>query len=164
MGMVLCVRGASPDYLDQLRKDTKLADDYLFDEAAYVAGELVDFDKAWNALQFLFTGSGVESDHPLSLIPENVEHIGTDNGYGFPWIFSPTRVAAFHVALDALTDDDLKARYNPAAMAAADVYLADVFVDEGEEGLEYLFQSVPAFRALLQKCAGAGWGMVGIIT
>jgi hypothetical protein len=164
MGMVLCLRGASLDVVETLRADTALADNFLFDQAAYEAEELIDFDKAWHALHFLFTGTAEESSLPLSLLPDKAEQVGTDNGYGPPWILSPAQVAAFHAAFSVLTDADLAARYDPEAMAAAQVYLADSLVDEGDEGFEYVMQSVPQLRALMQRWADAGWSVVGIIT
>jgi hypothetical protein len=164
MGMVLCLRGATPEELSALRADTDAADEFLFDDAAYEAGKIVDFDKAWNALHFMFTGCDAESDHPMSFFPNSPERIGTDNGYGGPWIYTPAQVAAFDAALRDLTDEQIESRYDPAAMAAANVYLADVFVDEGADALEYVMQSVPQLRALAQHCADTGSGMVGIIT
>ena len=164
MGMVLCLRGASAQELANLRADADAADEFLFDDDAYESGDLVDFDKAWNALQFMFTGADAESDHPLSFFPNNPERIGTDNGFGGPWVFAPERVAAFNAALAELSDDELKARYDPAEMVKHDVYLADSLADEGEVGLEYVMQGVPALRALVERCAASGSGMVGIIT
>lgn len=162
--MVLCLRGANEQDLVKLRADTNAADDFLFDDEAYKKGDLVDFDKAWHALQFMFTGSGDESDHPLSLIPTNPERIGTDNGYGGPWLISQARVVAFNAALSELTDKQLESRYDPAAMAERDIYLADMFVEEGSEALEYIMQSIPELRALVARCADEKSGMVGIIT
>ncbi|OYW44378.1 MAG: hypothetical protein B7Z33_11080 [Sphingomonadales bacterium 12-68-11] len=164
MGMVLCLRGASSEQMAALRADPDAADAFLFDDAAYEAGEIVGFDKAWNSLHFMFTGNGAESDHPLSFFPNEPEQVGTDNGYGGPWFYTPAQVAAFNAALRDLTDAELESRYDPAAMAAADVYLADLFVDEGPEALEYIMQSIPQPRALTQRCADSGSGMVGIIT
>lgn len=164
MGMVLCLRGASLDDLSRLRADVSAADDFLFDDNAFEAREIVDFDKAWNALQFMFTGTDAESDHPLSFFPNDPERVGSDNGYGGPWVFTPAQVDAFNSALAELTDDQLAARYNPTEMVNHDVYLADTLVDEGPEGLEYVMQSVPDLRALVARCAASGSGMVGIIT
>ena len=164
MGMVLCLRRADDDDLRKLRGDTEAADDFLFDDDAYASGELVDFDKAWNALHFMFTGNGAETDHPLSFFPNNAERIGTDNGYGGPWIYTPAQVNAFNGALGALSDEELKARYHPSEMVKHDVYLADALVDDGPEGLEYVMQSVPALRALMEKSASEGSAVVGIIT
>ena len=164
MGMVLCLRGANQEDLARLRSDEAAADQFLFDEAAFDEGEIVDFDKAWNALQFMFTGSDAESDHPLSFFPNDPERIGTDNGYGRSWIYTPVQVAAFDSALRELSDEDLEARYDPPALAAAGVYLADMFLAEGPEALEYVMQGVPQLRALTKRCADAGMAMVGIIT
>ena len=164
MGMVLCLRGASDAQIATLRISSDTADKFLFDDAAYTAGELVDFDKAWNALHFMFTGCDAESDHPLSFFPNNPERIGTDNGYGGPWIYTPTQVKAFNAALCELSDEEIQSRYDPRAMAAAGVYLADSLVDDGPEGLEYVMQGVPQLRTLAQRCADADYAMVGIIT
>jgi len=164
MGMVLCLRGASSEDLNKLREDADAADEFLFDEQAYNAGELVDFDKAWNVLQFMFTGSDAETDHPLSFFPNNPERIGTDNGYGGPWVFTPAQVTAFNAALVELSDEELEARYDPAEMAKHNVYLAESLIDDGPEGFEYVMQSVPDLRALVERCAATGSGMVGIIT
>ena len=164
MGMVLCLRAANSSQLDALRSDPRAADEFLFDDAAYETGEIVDFDKAWNALHFMFTGCDAESDHPLSFFPNKPERIGTDNGYGGPWIYTLAQTAAFNAALCVLSDADIEARYDPRAMAAANVYLAEALVRDGPEGLEYVMQSVPQLRELLQRCADSGSAMVGIIT
>ena len=164
MGMVLCLRSASAEDLTKLRADADAADEFLFDETAFETGEIVDFDKAWNALQFMFTGCDAESDHPLSFFPNDAERLGTDNGYGGPWIYTPAQVSAFNAALCELTDEQLESRYDPAAMVAADVYLAVSLLRDGPEGLEYVMQAVPKLRTLAQRCADAGSAMVGIIT
>jgi Domain of unknown function (DUF1877) len=164
MGMVLFLRGVSELELDGLRADTGAADDFVYNDDAYESGEQIDFDKAWNALQFMFTNCANESDHPLSLIPLTSERIGTDGGYGAPWVFSSSRVATFNAELMALTDEQIESRYDPAEMAKHDVYLADMFVDEGAEALEYIMQGVPALRALLKRCAEGQFCMVGVIT
>ena len=164
MGMVLCLRVANEADLSKLRGDANAADEFLFDDDAYVSGELVDFDKAWNALHFMFTGNGAETDHPLSFFPNSPERIGTDNGYGGPWIYTSAQVKAFNDALVALSDEELQARYDPSEMIKHDVYLADALVDDGPEGLEYVMQSVPALRILMEKSATQGSAVVGIIT
>ena len=162
--MVLCLRQANDDDLHRLRGDVDAADQFLFDEDAYTSGELVDFDKAWNALHFMFTGDGAETDHPLSFFPNDPERVGTDNGFGGPWIYTSAQVKAFNDALCALSDEELQARYNPSEMVKHDVYLADALVDDGPEGLEYVMQSVPALRVLMERSAAAGSAVVGIIT
>jgi hypothetical protein len=164
MGMVLCLRGATADELANLRADAAAADAFLFDEGAFERRELVDFDKAWNALHFMFTGNDAETDHPLSFFPNNPERIGTDNGYGGPWVYTPDQVAAFNAALTELSDEDIESRYDPAEMVKHGVYLADSLVDEGPEGLEYVMQSVSELRTLVARCTANGSSMVGIIT
>jgi hypothetical protein len=164
MGMVLCLREVNAEALAELRANADAADEFLFDEQAFEKGEIVDFDKAWNALHFMFTGKDAETDHPLSFFPNNPDRIGTDNGYGGPWVFTPEQVKAFQTSLAAISDEELEARYDPVSMAKHDVYLADTFVDEGPEALEYIMQSVPDLRALMERSAANGSSVVGIIT
>ncbi len=164
MGMVLCLRGANADELNLLRSDVAAADDFLFDDDAYHRGEIVDFDNAWNVLQFMFTNCADESDHPLSLIPLDPERIGSDSGYGKPWILSSSRVSAFHLELQKLSDEQLKSRYDPAEMVKHDVHLARSLVNEGQEGFEYVMQSIPDLKALIQRCSDENASIVGIIT
>jgi len=55
-----------------------------------------------------------------------------------------------------LSDDELRRRYDPAAMAAQDVYMADFLAVEGEMGWEYVMQSIPALRSLLDRSVETG--------
>ncbi|OYX08106.1 MAG: hypothetical protein B7Z08_10850 [Sphingomonadales bacterium 32-68-7] len=126
MGMVLCLRGASSEQMAALRADPDAADAFLFDDAAYEAGEIVGFDKAWNSLHFMFTGNGAESDHPLSFFPNEPEQVGEQ----------------FAVRLGGVLV--------PAA--------------PGPRGRDEPPESIPQPRALTQRCADSGSGMVGIIT
>lgn len=164
MGMVLCLREASDDQLELLRSDQGAADEFLFDDAAFARDEIVDFDKAWNVLHLMLCGSDIESDHPLSLLINEPERLGSDNGYGGPWIIPAQRMAQFNIELLALTDEALMARFDPKQLAKSDAYLADSLAEEGPEALEYIMQSVPSLRALAQRCADNCSAAVAIIT
>jgi hypothetical protein len=164
MGMVLVVRRTTADDLSRLRADPELVPEFAIeDEDACESGDLIDFDKAWHALHFILTGQVDDSDQALSLLRTDYEPMGEDLGYGPPQYLSPDTMRAFNQALAGLSDDDLQRRYDPAAMAAAKVYLADFFVND-ENGWEYLSQSLPALRKLAQNCAATNSGAIVVIT
>ena len=70
---------------------------------------------------------------------------------------------AFAEALASLSDEDLIARYDPAAMDAEQVYLSDVFVDEGEDGAKYVMQGIPALRRMAADCVATGRGAIKVL-
>ncbi len=164
MGMVLCLREASIQTLELLQSDENAANKYLFDQEAFERNEIVDFDKAWNVLHLMLCGNENESDDPLSLIIHDPERLGSDIGYGGPWVIPAERMSRFNDALMSLSDDALMARFDPAALSKSEAYLAQSLAEDGPEALEYVMQSVPALRALTQRCADNASAAVAIIT
>src|SRR6218665_2429993 len=159
MGMVLYLRRVGDE---PIPSDPDEFADFMFDEKAEEAGDLIDFDKAWHALHFLFTGSADPVDHPLCLWGYG-EEVGEDEGYGPPLLMKPEWLRELRDALAALSDEELKRRYDPQAMLAAEVYLADALVDEGEEGWEYVSQDIPRLRRFADRCVEHGSGAFSLI-
>ena len=73
-------------------------------------------------------------------------------------------MSAFNDALQRIGDAELEGRYDPAAMAAEDVYLADAFVGEGRDALDYVMRGVPALRGFAASAAARGEGAIRIIS
>ena len=164
MGMVIYLRRASPADIARLTSDAADWEDFAFEQGDPVA-DLIDFDKAWHALHYMLTVAEYDTVNPLGIIAGNGEMFGTDeNGYGGFSIISPDAMAAFNTALSALSDEALAKRYDPAAMAKADIYLSDVFLDEGNEALEYVVQGLPRLRIFAASCAAAGDGALRILS
>lgn len=157
MGMVLCLRRILDE--EAFRAAASDLDDLLQFLESAEEDDYVDFDKAWQALHFILTGSPYEGDPPLNFLLQAGEETGEDIGYGPARFASPDEVRDFRNAFAKLTDAELRRRYDPERMVAADVYLADSLADEGEEGWDYVFQSVPALRALLERCVAEGSGI-----
>jgi Domain of unknown function (DUF1877) len=160
MGMVLYVRRLAEEAIPE---DPDEFDEFFFDEDAEAAGDLIDFDKAWHALHFLLTGSADGTDSPLSLLLGKGEPVGEDGGYGPPLMVPAAGMRRFHEALAALSDEDLRRRYDPQAMLAADVYLADSLADE-EDGWDYVAQGIPALRRLAERCVQQNSGAIIFIS
>lgn len=155
MGMVLCLRRVED--AAALRAKAADLDDFVeFLNEPESDDDLVDFDKAWQALHFVLTGSPYGGEGPLTFLLHAGSEFGEDLGYGPARLARPAEVRAFRDELAKLDDAELRRRYDPAAMAAQDVYLANSLKDEGEEGWQYVSQHVPALRKLLDRSVETG--------
>ena len=163
MGMVAYLCRASAEEVGDVRSNPDSVDDFAFDEAR--ADRLVDFDKAWHALHFMLTGEAGSTDHPLNLlVASDPEMEGTDElGFGGYWLAEPDRVRRFSAALSEISDEALAGRYDPTAMVAENIYLSDVFEDEGVEALPYVLQGVAGLRRLAAEATRHGDYIVGIL-
>jgi Domain of unknown function (DUF1877) len=164
MSMILCVRRATDSDLSELRTNPSKTSEFLFDEAAQQAGDYVDFDKAWQALHFTLTGAPYNTNSPLGILLNKGTEIGEDTGYGRPWVVPNENVRRFRAEFSLLSDHDLKTRYDPAAMEAADVYLSDMFVEEGDDAWSYITQSLPQFRTLIDRAIQTDASLVIALT
>ena len=166
MGMVWVARLADDAEAATIFEDQSLAYEFINpeDEAAYDKDAVLDLDKEWHALHFLLTGSADPLDSPLSLILSSSEPIGDDNGYGPTYYIAPDRFRAFDEALSSLDDEALRSRYDPDAMVAHHVYLADLYQEEGESGLAFLLQRLKDLRSFAAKGVQSGRGAFWMIT
>lgn len=163
MSMILYLRRANDDDLARLRAEPAGITDFFFSDDAATRGDLIDFDKAWQAVHFTLCGAEYYTDNPLGLLLYEGEAIGADMGYGAGWIVPPDAVKAFDQALSNLSDEAIRSRYDPQALAANDVYIADAFVEEPEEGLNYLMQGIPQLRRFAVHCAANGNSVIAAI-
>jgi hypothetical protein len=137
--------------------------DFVYDEKAVEAGDLIDFDKAWHALHFVLTGSADPVEHPLCVWGFG-EEVNEDNGYGPPLLMKPEWLRELRDALATVSDEDLKQRYDPQAMVAANIYIADALVDEGKEASwDYVAQGLPSLRRFAERCVQHGSGAISFI-
>ena len=129
MGMVLLLASASETQLKQMQADPDLVEALFDEDDDFCRGDIIDFDKGWQALHYILVGSAEPVAHPLSLYGCG-EALGDDLGYGPAVVWMPPHVRAFRDELAKLSDDDLQARYDPAEMALRGVYLAESLADE----------------------------------
>jgi hypothetical protein len=101
--------------------DTLLYDD-LDDEDAEMPEPELDLDKSWHGIHYLLTGTAWEIGPGAGEAILGGEPIGADNGYGPARLLSAESVRAISAALNALDVETLRARFDPGAMAAADIY------------------------------------------
>jgi hypothetical protein len=165
MGMVWVARLADDAETAAIKADPDSAYDFINPEDGYDDGAVVvDLDKEWHGAHHMLTGSAGVTDSPLSLIIGEFDEVGEDNGYGPARYVPPERLRAFHEALAALDDAALRKRYDPDSMVAEQVYLGDMYRQEGEHGCGFILERVNQLRAFAAKGAASGSGAFVVIT
>lgn len=127
MGMGLIGRRLSTGELRAVLDDPTKVNALLYgdldDEGAATPEPDLDLDKAWHGIHYLLTGTAWEwGEEPAGAAILGGDVIGEDNGYGPARLLRPEAVRAIAAALDALSVEELRARFDPDAMAAADIY------------------------------------------
>ncbi|WMF04560.1 YfbM family protein [Micromonospora robiginosa] len=126
MSMVLIGRRLSSEEFTAVLTDPTAVDRLLYgdldDDDAEMPEPELDLDKSWHGIHFPFTGTAWQvSEGAETAILGGVE-IGQDGGYGPPRLLDRDTVRAVAAALDALGVETLRARFDPGAMAATDIY------------------------------------------
>jgi hypothetical protein len=107
--------------------------------------DVLDLDKAWHGIHFLLTGSAWETFPGAGEAVLGGDPIGDDLGYGPARLLPAERVQLVAAALRDVTADDLRARFDPAALLAEAIYPQ---VWDDEDFANYLlpyFLSLQAF-------------------
>ena len=82
-------------------------------------------------------------------------------GYGPPRLVRPAAVAAFNRALDAVSQDELAARFDPADMTAKEIYPSIWDRDaEDDDTLGYVLEYVTVLRDFVRRAAARDEGLV----
>jgi hypothetical protein len=159
MGMTASFASISPTELEELKEDATNAPDLLFERVGLDDVESgVDIDKSWAAIHFMLTGSQWEGAEPERLPVLGGTEIGADIGYGPARYLTPEQVVAAHGVLDSLPAAELKKRFIPAKLEAADVYPSGIWLEEGMDGFEYIehwYEQLRLFYAAAAKHGNA---------
>lgn len=166
MGMVLIGRRLSADELAAVRADPTAVDALLYgdlddDEAEMPEPEL-DLDKSWHGIHYLLTGTAWRIGEGADAAILGGAEIGQDGGYGPARLLDQSTVRAVATALDALDVEVLRARFDPAAMAAAEIYPA--IWTNGVDELDYLMSHYTQLRRFYHAAAANGQAVLLAIT
>ena len=163
MGMRCSLVELDKDQIDKLLADPENVFDYLdeLEENEEVGG--VGMDKAWHGIHFLLTGSVWEGAEPLCYLVKGGEVIGTEDDWA--WLLRPNQIADWANALSTISADDLRKRYDPMAMAKADIY-PSIWdrVDEEQDNLEYLLDYYEVLCSFLEQTKKENKGAIIFIT
>ncbi|SEL85591.1 protein of unknown function [Stigmatella aurantiaca] len=128
MEMLCTLRSATEAQRKALLSAPERLEDFLDDEEDFgdtdgTRFQELDIGETWHGLQYLLTGSAWEGQAPLDFLVrggEDVGHIPSDEGTAR--IFTPAQVKQLAEALQALSPDTPRNRFDAAAMQQLDIY------------------------------------------
>ena len=131
------------------------------DDAAQGDGRpRLDLDKAWQPLQYLFTGTAFEGDEPGCYLVRGGEEMCEDEewGYNSIRILEPAAVRRFDEFLGGLSHDVLRQRFDRNAMVTQKVYSRKQARNgSGEdEEMEHLLETFDDLRSFVAETAVTG--------
>jgi Domain of unknown function (DUF1877) len=128
MSMIGNLRRLPDDDLRRLLDDPELIIEYLdedSDDESFGPHADLEIDKSWHGIHFLLTKSAWEGELPLAFLVLGGHQIGDEDlGYGPARGFSSDEVHEIAEALEAIDVAELRRRFDPAAMTAAEIYPA----------------------------------------
>lgn len=140
--------------LDALRADPEQVQEALFTTHE---DDDVNVEKAWHGIHFLLTGKIVPGEGPLDHVVFGHAPIGEEDlGYGPAMASDAADVADIAAALEAVTDDELRTRFDPDAM---DEIYPNIW-DEGDGALDYLMEHLQEVRAFYRNAAAQGHAVI----
>lgn len=124
--------------------------------------KVLDLDKMWQPAHFLLTGDPWNPSGPLGAAVMGGTGVGEDYGYGPARLLTAAQVREVAAALDAVRDDELRASFDPAAFARADIYPA-IWDEPRDDLAAEVVGAVSRLRAYYRRAADAGHGMLVLI-
>jgi hypothetical protein len=146
----------STEKLESLIDDPDQITSLLYPEDDYaVLPNYLDIDKAWHAIHFTLNGKAWEGESPLFDVILGGEEIGEDIGYGPARYLTSAKVKSVAATLACITPEKFKEQFNPKALDAAQIY-PEIWVRDGEEGLEYVLDYYKQLQSFYQAAAERG--------
>lgn len=162
MSMISAWRIATDEQIAALLHEPVLIEDLLDDGSS----DEIDLDKAWHGIHYLLTGTAWGGSEPLNYIIEGGRTVGDiEIGYGPARVLDSAQVRAFGQALAGVTHEQLRAAYQPTAMARAEVYpnIWDRADESPDEALDYLLAYFDELRAYVAQASDSGKGLITYI-
>jgi hypothetical protein len=157
MSMIGNLRLVSDEQLSVLFADPEQVEDFLY-ESDEPSPDEDDVDKAWHGIHFLLTGSAWDGEPPLNFLVAGGREIGNvDVGYGPARGFTSAEVAEIARALEKISSDDLRARFDGEQLMSAEIYPEIWDRDPAEDDmLGYLVDYFEPMKALISRGAREG--------
>ena len=137
-------------------------------ELQLAAGECItaDLDKAWHGIHYLLTGTAWEGGAPHGFLLTGGSQVGNiDVGYGPARALTARQTQEAHEALEALSDEMLRARFDPADMIAKEIYPAIwERPPEEDDTLGYLIEYLQNLRTFLREAVVNRLGVLVYLT
>jgi hypothetical protein len=162
MGMIGCFAAVDPTQLDALCREPDLLLTHL-EQCAKDTTRSIDVDKAWHAIHFMLAGDPDGGEEPAASVVLGGQEVGEDFGYGPARVLSSEEVRAIGEFLRDMPPEKFSLRYAPREMDAAEIYPV-AWVDDGEEGREYVAHAYARLRKFYLEAAARGDGVVAWLT
>lgn len=141
MGMIGNLFRLTAEDLELILKDSSLLEEKVYTLGDKYKDDLLDIDKTWEAIFYLLTGHPVaemeDAKVPLSWVLFSGQMVdeGQDMGYGPTQYLTAVQVKQLNLALDKITREDIKAKYDGKKMNDLGIYPE---VWDQPESLEYV--------------------------
>lgn len=122
--------------------------------------KVLDLDTSWQGLHYLLTGSAYEGEAPYSLPILGGAEVGPELVYDAVRCLVAEQVQVVAEALATMDLETLQARYDPAALAAAEIYPPEIWLREGAQGFAYLAEHYGRLQQFYQQSAQRGDAML----
>jgi len=121
-----------------------------------------DVDKAWHGIHYLLTGTAWKGKPPLNFLVCGGREVGKiDVGYGPARVLTAEETRKTCEALRAVTDTDLRARFDPTDMMTHQIY-PEIWdrPAEDDDPLGYLIENIQTLRRFLDQAVARRLGLV----
>jgi hypothetical protein len=163
--MIGNIRVATDAEIDTLLAAPNLVGEFLYGEDGELEpgdDALLDLDKTWHGIHFLLTGEAWSGAPPLDFIVSGGREVGDeeDVGYGPARAFSSAQVAQVAAALDPITPETLRERFDGERMMRAEIYPEIWDRDPADDDtLGYLVEYFELLKPFIADAARRGLGM-----
>ena len=153
---MICYMFDFPDaQLDQLLASPETIDSLIEEESEFATC----FDKAWHFLHFLLNGEPWSGREPVSYLVCGGQNVGEiDVGYGPARVVKSEQVAAFHDAVEQVSEEQLRQGFYSDKFQTADLYPS--LGDNLEKEFDYLIFYFNRLKEFLADAKRNGVGMV----
>lgn len=126
-------------------------------------GDEIDLDKSVHALHYTLVGTEGATSDPLGMLLDTAPPLADEPGGMTVMALEPDMLVAFARAANALTVDELRSRYDPEAMVANEIYMAEVLLREGEAGFDYIASNFETLKNFVNGCVQRSCGAVAYL-
>ncbi|MEZ0333429.1 MAG: YfbM family protein [Gemmatimonadales bacterium] len=120
-------------------------------------GPAGDFEKSWQGLHYLLTGTAWEGEPPLNFLMGGGRELELEDGENPLLTHSSADTRRIADALTQLSDEEVQRRVNPAEMRRLDIYPG---IPDEPEHMQYLLDDLRRLRETVSGVASRGLGLL----
>lgn len=120
-------------------------------------GPAGDFEKSWEGLHYLLTGTTKEGTPPLNFLLGGGRELEVSSGDAPLLTYGSAETRQIADALRQLREEEIRARANPADLARLDVYPGGW---NRPENVAYLLEDMRRLREVVSTVADRGFGLL----